>query len=294
MEELVALLTPLLGDKADDVGRTLIALIRESEGGVRGFFDRVRAAGFGSNLDRWLEGQVTEVSPALVANLFGAGSLDQLAERYEMSIETVTQAAGIALPILAKLLAGEAEGGSRTETETAQNTSDKPPLVWALIAVVLTIVAIWFAAGAGQSQGRNIYEPIQRVEHEEASDPSKATIKLAQAEFQIAHEGLGIKYSGKVPKDHVGHLQSVLEEVLGDKASGALIGIDAAEPKWMPHFDEIVKLMTNPKRVLEIEIVGDDLTVHGGASDLEQFHTELSEMAERLDIRCDASHVGRF
>lgn len=294
MEELIDLLRPLVGERADEIVRSLVSMIRESEGGVKGFFARIRSAGFGSNLDRWLEGASSEVSPALVANLFGAGSIDQLAERNELPVEKVTQAASMALPHLTTFLAVEAVDDQRPDPVTAQNTKEKPAFVWAFVAPLLTVAAIWASFNMGQPQGKNKYESPQLIEKVTHKESAGVPLEVAKTEFRIWHEGVGVKYTGKVPKDHVGHMQAVLEEVLGDKASGALIGADVESPNWMAHFDEIVGLMTNPKRVLELNLDGNHLTVDGAASDLEVFRKELDAMVTRLAIDKDSSHVGRL
>lgn len=289
MESLLELLKPIVGEQADEITRSLILRIRDGEGGVRGFFERIRSAGFDSNLDSWINGRITEVSPALVANLFGAGTMDTLATRNSLTIEKVTQATALSLPYLAQFLSPEATKDAEPVSETALNTKQKPSIVWGLIAAALTAMAIWASLGMGQPQARNPNEVAPVLMSEPAPEQRE------DASFSIVHQGTGVSYRGNVPKAHLAHLQSIIDSELGDKASGALIGVDAKDPQWAAHFGEIVKLMNSPKRILEIySVSGNSIEVEGGADDLDHLRQELQEMKERTGMSIGWSHVGNF
>lgn len=286
MDELIELLRPMLGDKAEDIARALVNHVRGSDGGVKGFFDRVRSAGFGGNLERWLHDEPTQVSDTLVANLFGAGALDQLAERFGLTIESVTQATTIALPQLARHLAPESNPKQELEHETAQNTTQRPSIGWGLVAVLLTGLAIWASLGFGVSQAKNPSEqgPIHKVQQagEESAEPS----------LLIEHKGVGVVYHCRVPKAQLAQFQGVLDSVLGEKASGALIGVDAEDPQLIGHFYELVQLMNNPHNVLKISTVQGTIVIEGEAGDLPQFRRQLATMSKRTGLQMDWTHVG--
>lgn len=286
MDELIELLRPMLGDKAEDIARALVNHVRGSDGGVKGFFDRVRSAGFSGNLERWLRDEPTQVSDTLVANLFGAGALDQLAERFGLTIESVTQAATVALPQLASHLAPESNPKQELEHETAQNTTQRPSIGWGLVAVLLTGLAIWASLGFGVSQAKNPSEqgPIHKVQQagEESADPS----------LSIEHKGVGVVYHCRVPKAQLAQFQGVLDRILGEKASGALIGVDAEDPQLIGHFNELVQLMNNPHNVLKISTVQGTIVIEGEAGDLPQFRRQLATMSKRTGLQMDWTHVG--
>lgn len=286
MDELIELLRPTLGDKAEEIARALINHVRGSDGGVKGFFERVQSAGFGDNLERWLGNESTQVSDTLVANLFGAGALDQLAERFGLTIESVTRAAALALPQLARHVAPESKPKLELEHETAQNTTQRPPVVWGLVAILLTALAIWASLGLGASQAKNSSEQAPILKAQQESESS------AETRFSMEHKGVGVVYDCRVPKARLDHFQAVLDRVLGEKASGALIGVDGEDPPWATHFEELVQLMASQNRVLTISTFQGTVVIEGEAGDLPQFRHQLDLMSKRTGLQIDWTHVG--
>ncbi|MCC7101866.1 MAG: hypothetical protein IT206_02165 [Fimbriimonadaceae bacterium] len=288
MDELIELLRPMLGDKAEEIARALVNHVRGSDGGVKGFFDRVRSAGFSDNLERWLRDEPTQVSDTLVANLFGAGALDQLAERFGLTIESVTQAATVALPQLARHLDPESTPKQELVHESALNTTQRPSIGWGLVAVLVTALAIWASLGFGVSQAKNPSEqrPVLKV-HQTGEES-------AESSLSIEHKGVGVVYYCRVPKAQLTQFQGVLDRVLGEKASGALIGVDAEDPQLIGHFEEIVQLMNNSHNVLKISTVQGTIVIEGEAGDLPQFRRQLATMSKRTGLPMDWTHVGQL
>lgn len=94
-----------LGAKSGDFLDEIIYIIRHSEGGAEGFYARVRTMGFGSMLQRWLDGSNFDgISSGGAAQLFGVDNMRRVGELFGLSSERANQISGSILPFLTRAI----------------------------------------------------------------------------------------------------------------------------------------------------------------------------------------------
>jgi OmpA-OmpF porin, OOP family len=94
-----------LGANAGPLVREVLNYVTGSPGGLGGFLDKLKAAGFGSEMESWLGHADASAVPAqLLDRMVGSTALGGLASRFGLSSSVVSMAVGYALPKLIGLL----------------------------------------------------------------------------------------------------------------------------------------------------------------------------------------------
>lgn len=294
LQKLTDQLRPLLGERTDDFVRSLANHIRVSEGGVAGFFERIRSAGFSDNLDAWIEGRVDQpLSGALALNLFGAGYIDKLAERNGIGLETAYEAAGIGLPVLARVLAPESLPQPEATTETALNTTERPNWIWGLVAVVLTAAITYLAMNwsksnplAPQVQGSasNVL-PLQGL-NATSAEP------MRDLEFELHRAGQGFSYRGVVSPLMVADLTETMQRILGkENLSGGLIGESTKPVDWTDSFEALITLLSDPSGDVTFRAVGDSISFSGAVVNQADFEKKARDLFSKGGTTLDFSDL---
>jgi OmpA-OmpF porin, OOP family len=94
-----------LGANAGPLVREVLNYVTGSPGGLGGFFDKLKAAGFGPEVESWLgHADAPAVSAQLLDRVVGSTALGGIASRLGLSTSLVSTAVGYALPKLMGLL----------------------------------------------------------------------------------------------------------------------------------------------------------------------------------------------
>jgi OmpA-OmpF porin, OOP family len=94
-----------LGANAGPLVREVLNYVTGSPGGLGGFLDKLKAAGFGSEVESWLgHADASPVSAQLLDRVVGSTALGGIASRLGLGTSLVSTAVGYALPKLIGLL----------------------------------------------------------------------------------------------------------------------------------------------------------------------------------------------
>lgn len=95
--------------KASSLLSGLLSLINQQNGGVSGFLDRFKSAGFGGSVSTWLTGSARALVPEQVESVLGSSTISNLAARAGVPAAAASSAIAFMLP---KLVQSLAPGGS--------------------------------------------------------------------------------------------------------------------------------------------------------------------------------------
>ena len=95
--------------KASSLLSGLLSLINQQNGGVSGFLDRFKSAGFGGSVSTWLTGSARALVPEQVESVLGSSTIRDPAARAGVPAAAASSAIAFMLP---KLVQSLAPGGS--------------------------------------------------------------------------------------------------------------------------------------------------------------------------------------
>lgn len=99
-----------LGDKAPKFVLELIHQMRAAEGGIGGFFARLRVMGFEELTAKWLRGEETgALSSAFAIQILGVDPVKRIAHNAQIPLEAASVAVGAALPKITQMMAVNGE-----------------------------------------------------------------------------------------------------------------------------------------------------------------------------------------
>jgi outer membrane protein OmpA-like peptidoglycan-associated protein/uncharacterized protein YidB (DUF937 family) len=95
--------------KAGSLLSGLLSLMNQQNGGVSGFFDRFKNAGFGGSISSWLSGSTRTLVPEQVESVLGGSTISNLASKAGVPVATASSVVAFLMP---KLVQSLALGGS--------------------------------------------------------------------------------------------------------------------------------------------------------------------------------------
>jgi len=151
-------------DKAGSLLTALLGFIQEQNGGLSGFLDRFRRAGFSDAVSTWLSGApAAPISPETVQNALGSQTINTIASRTGLPLSTATSALGFIVPKLVQSLApggviptrlpseamsyltgatGVVTAGARQAVLAAESSGTRKWL-WPLLAIIAALLVFW-------------------------------------------------------------------------------------------------------------------------------------------------------
>ncbi len=282
-----------LGEHADDFLSSLGSHVRFGEGGLDGFVDRIRVAGFEGSFEHWMAGDTDHaVSGALVGNLLGTGYLQTLAKSYGLSQEAITRAAGYALPKLIPVLESAQEAAPPPETNALQ-TTEKPNWLWGLIATALLAGTIYWVAGCNRADYLAPKAEAPKVLSETVvnTDLTKEN-PLREAEFELSPTADGYLYSGIVSPSMVAPMTSLMESNLGQESiRGGLVGAETQMAPWSETIGMILTLISAEKSPVGLSAKGNQVRFFGVVPDRAAFESKVRAAMTNPDLTLEFSEL---
>lgn len=199
-----------LGSKAEALVRDLLRLISEQSGGVAGFLEKFRSAGFGDQIASWLgRGAGPALPGSAVEQALGAGSVVAIASRLGLGTGVVGDAIGYLTPKLVGLLTPGGAIPTRLPASAASflyGPEPKPAAVYVghrpagntfewlppLVLILGVTLLAYFISLPPEPE-----EPVEDVTQETA--PASAPVEASEAspiQIQAALSGLKPGFSG--------------------------------------------------------------------------------------------------
>ena len=270
-----------LGEKARPLMREVVQLVTGSPGGIGGFIDKLRSAGFGSQVASWLgRSDGTVLTPPQVQTALGGSVLSGIASRVGVAASVAGTAIGYLLPkVIGQLtpdgtipsslpswLSGYLGQTAAARTERVAPLAvnvipDRPRLARWLIAVLVGLGAlglIWYLVSG-------IHRPA------EVATPASATAPTVPAHLALSNDSGIITVSGRVHDDArrtdiMKSLNSVYgaANVKGDIA----IDADAGPAPWLVDLPSALGNLKAPG--VQAVFDGNSLKVGGSISDADR------------------------
>jgi outer membrane protein OmpA-like peptidoglycan-associated protein/uncharacterized protein YidB (DUF937 family) len=294
-----------LGSNATALVREVLKLVTGAPGGLGGFVNRVRSAGFGTELMSWLGNpQAAPMLHTQVEKLFGSTVLSGIAQKLGLGDSVVSAATAFVLPKLIGLLT---PGGSVPATLPADVTGflsqapsgaprhvDRPAerkglgWLWAALGALALAAVAWLLTNLfwGDQQPIQTAQapapvttpapapaPVAPPAPAPVATPAPAPVPTPSlpATFSISNENGIVRYSGVVHDEAT--RQSILNELKAtygaDKIKGD-ITVDAkrADAPWLAKLHDALGNLKIPS--LEALFSGRSVSIGGLADDVER------------------------
>jgi outer membrane protein OmpA-like peptidoglycan-associated protein/uncharacterized protein YidB (DUF937 family) len=235
--------------------RGLLALMtNERTGGVEGFVDMFRRAGFGDALTSWFGGKAGRaISPAQLESALGPVALDSLAASSGLPRVTASSAAAFLLPKLIGLLTPDGLMPSDSSVLSQISTyigSARPSamaarsgwpawLPWATAALLAVVVWLMFRS------------PTAAIE----------------PQLALSNRDGKVTYSGRVHDENTqSAITSALKAAFGENNVSGSLDVDpnVKRTNWLPHLDDLLAALKTPG--VDFSLNGDAINVGGWLS----------------------------
>jgi outer membrane protein OmpA-like peptidoglycan-associated protein/uncharacterized protein YidB (DUF937 family) len=173
---------------ASSVLSSLLSLISQDTGGVSGFLDRFRRAGFGNLVTSWLGGDPKALSVEAVESALGPQAIEQIGSRAGLSFSTAASAIAMMLPRVVPRLGAAGTAAGQLSAELMPYVTGSPAYasrvvpaeagrpagryVWPALALLVlgTALALWLSMRTGSRVGAfNIEEQVRLASERAAS-----------------------------------------------------------------------------------------------------------------------------
>ena len=235
-----------LGGNAEKlVSEVLRAMSNPQTGGLNGFLDRFRKAGFGDMVASWVgRGENQALTPAQTEQALGQGFLGQIAGKLGLSASSLAAPVAFLIPRMINLLTPDgvvpttlpaavtsylAAPAQAAQQAAATGTSFIGRYWWLLALAVLLAIAGWFSFM--RPEQKVVTAPPPAVPTTPAV-PTPAPVAQVEPKLSITNSNGEVKYGGTVKDENA--RTTIIDQLKKVFGEGNIFGSIAVDPNAAP------------------------------------------------------------